>query len=756
MKDVIPQGEVFTDEQEEKAARLMEEFKKNKDPELLRRAADEFEVSANTEGREIASLLRAWYLREKGMQEKDHDKACVFLIKSYSAFNKDPKMNKDAKRVLMEFYNRKIEALHLKNKDVSEVYQKRAKICKELGLDKDYHVEMSLCYLQLTLKNPRNLTESVKQIELSLKHAEESGREELIYKIKGIFHRIKSYASTTPEQAIRELEEEIKAIERTSDKYGWDGALGDLHFLKSRIEKEPEKRVALLKEAAEFYEKAGMDNRAHQLRGDILQLQGHNTKPQDPKHAEYYKDASEEYGKAGNLRMQKWLEGHYEIALATKLGILEDNNKKFEKHLLAANHCYKDAGNAGGVQFTAGVGLFLEAIRADYPKKIELLRVAADCLDSVGEKFLSAFARSEISQELAAKAENQKERFRLIREEKNYLERAIIESEKKERKTEELKFPIGGKIITAEVLQGLNRARFHELNGFLEEDRELKKKHFLKAKQEYLSLMPDGSFQTIVLSGLAWCSLFVEDISEAKKYFQNIKDINPDNPHVKAGFEALDELIRVKYSQEADNYLIRKRLSVPLMVSLTEGVSLVVSGKPYPSEFFNLCCAIVKRSCGQLERFRKDFINLDEPSLRNQILMLSNGIAASGLGTTLTGETFTCEGKSDLFAQNSEDNEDSFIGECKIWESPSSYKKGFKQLIGRYLTTTDKAGLLINFIKDGSLPDVIDKAISAIKELDPEVKINKVDDKNFVSTHKEYGIILHHFVDLVSNKQRIK
>ncbi len=610
---------------------------------------------------------------------------------------------------------------------------------------------MSLYSLYDSTDDLRNLPQAVEKITKGLEHAKKSGKKEMVHKMEGILHKLKSYNSKTFEEAIRETEKEIEAIEKTSDKFGKETAIGDLNFLKARAERKPAQRISLLEESAKFYEKAGMTQRASQLKGDVFQIKGNITSPQDKKHAEYYKKASVEYGKAGNKRMEKWLEGHYEVALATKLGILVDNKEEFEKHLLSANHSYKEAGNVRGVQFTAGVGLFLEAVRAEYPKSIKLLEASAHCLESVGERFLSSFAKSEISQQLTSKAKTREERVRLMREEKNHLERAVIESDKKSSK-QEVNFPIGEVVVSSDILKGLNRARLHELNGFLEEDRDLSKKHFLRAKQEYLSLENCGAFQMQILPGIAWVNLFLEDIVGAKEYFNKVKAIKPESAHVEKGMEAVDKLIEVKYSQETNDYLIKTRLSIPLLQHLSDDVFLVRDDKPYPSRFFNLCLAIVKKSCGQIERYRSDFINESEPSLRNKVLIFSNSLASDGLGTSLTGESFTCEGKSDIFAVNPRDDKDCFIGECKIWSGNSGYEGGFNQLVARYLSSADKAGVLVNFVKKGNMRDIVEKAINAIKEKDKKAKIVKIDNKNFVSTHDEYGMIFHHLVDLIPSK----
>ncbi len=751
--DMKPQISVEEDAYEHDAQSSLEKYKNgdDKDPELLNDAASKFELSNNPEGKEIAKFLRAWYLREKGKAEKNDEKACVYLIKSATAFGKDERSKKESLQIMLEFYGRKLEVCHSKHTDPTAIFGKRAKIYKELGREKEFYVEMSLHTLYLATNTKRDLNEAVQLLGEAVGYAKKSGYSDIENKLTGILHKIKSYASPTLEDAIREINEELLVIEQTSDKFGKEMALGDLSFLRSRKEAEPSKRLALLEEASNYYEQAGFLSKAHNLRGDIFQSKANSTKLDDENHSEYFKRASEEYKKAGNVRMQSWLNGHYEISLATKLGVLKENNEEFRKHLMLANHSYTDAGNVGGVQFTAGIGIFLEAVRAEYPQTLELFKLASDCLESVKENLLASLAKSEISRIRAYKTENSDERNQHMVEEKNFLERAVIESEKR-KGASTVSFPVDGIKITADVLTSLSKARVEELSGFIEKDKEVSKVHFLRAKQEYLTIEGTGAYKTLVLSGIGWANIFLENVPEAKKYFDDLKSISPDNPHVKAGFEALDKLIAVKYSVESQNYIIQKRLSTPLMISLGNDVFITKSGKSYPSDFFDTWRATVIRSCKQIERYKSDFFDSEEPEIRNEILRISNSIAEVALDSTLTGESFTGKGKSDLFAKDSQDENDYFIGECKIWKTKAEYKKGFDQLVGRYLTSSDRAGLLVNFVKKGSMVDVCSKAIEAVEELDSEATINKIDDKNFISTHKEYGMIFHHLVDIVADR----
>jgi hypothetical protein len=752
-----PAGEVFTDEHEMRASHFMDQFKaqKEKNPELLIQAANEFQQSSNPEGKDISQMLHAFYLSEKGKLEKDNRKACRYFLKSATEFGKDKRSTMQAQEIMLLFYKRKIDFLHLTGQKPTDIFRKQANVFKKLGKEDQYNIAMSLYYLYLSTDDMRDLKKSISLLETAIEHAKQSGKQDMVVKLEGILHKVKSYASPTLPQAIAEIEEEIKSIEKTSDKYGLETALGDIRFLKSRGETDPEQKIHLLEEAATYYEKSPFSSRAHNIRGDILQYRANKLPAQHKQHADLYKAASEEYAKAGNHRMEKWLSGHYEVALATQLGILAEDNIQFKKHLLEANHQYMEAQNPGGVQFTAGIGLFLEASRAKYPDSVKFLKEAAQCLDSVGEHFLSSFAKSEIFNQESANTKDEKERERLMVEEKNYLERAIIEYAKRQDEQNGIRFPVGGIQIEPSVLGHLNNARLHELNGFLEKNNDLQKEHFIKAKEEYLAVENTGAFETLVLSGIGWSSLFLHDIVDSKKYFERLKEKNPSSPHVKAGLEAIDNLIKVKFSKESVNYQMRKKLSLPMLIPLVDDLMIVKDGKPHPTDFFEICFALIRDAGSNVERYRHDFQGHTEPALRNQLLMLSSGYVSKGLGGSFTGESFTAEGKSDIMAINNEDNKDRFIAECKIWKSRAYYKEGFEQLVGNYLTSQESAGVLITFVKNGDLPKIVNNSMETVKEIDAEAVVHQIDEKNFVSSHKKYGLIFHLFVDLILSKQRV-
>jgi hypothetical protein len=96
------------------------------------------------------------------------------------------------------------------------------------------------------------------------------------------------------------------------------------------------------------------------------------------------------------------------------------------------------------------------------------------------------------------------------------------------------------------------------------------------------------------------------------------------------------------------------------------------------------------------ERNPKSFESLEEPTLRDHILVQLNGHCQGAA----TGETFNGRGKTDILVRVR--NRNLLIAECKFWTGPKNLDKAIAQLLG-YLTWRDaKAALLVFNRKRGS------------------------------------------------------
>ena len=108
-----------------------------------------------------------------------------------------------------------------------------------------------------------------------------------------------------------------------------------------------------------------------------------------------------------------------------------------------------------------------------------------------------------------------------------------------------------------------------------------------------------------------------------------------------------------------------------------------------------------------LERSRELRVNFDEERSRDYFLPFLNSISRNHVAT---GETFNGIGRTDILIQ-SENGENVFIAECKIWRGQSQFTDAINQLFDRYVNWRDEKVSLMIFNKTvRNFSEVIAKA----------------------------------------------
>lgn len=258
-----PVGEVFYDNYEMKAVGLYKKFSEIKSsPELLLQASEEIVKSSHPEAKQISTLYLAWYLREKGIKEKDNKKARTYLLKSLTEFKKIMSSDDVAlKRVELEFLRRKFGEKG-KRPDL-KILLRRANLFKELKEEKGYNQDMSLYHMFYLMDNFNSLNneEITKYSDLMLDHANKGMNEEIIYKVKGLYHQIRANVVFNSKERAKELDKAIEAIKMTSDKYGEDSVQTEVLMAKAMSTTSRDKRNTILEKVAEDYKKRGLKKR---------------------------------------------------------------------------------------------------------------------------------------------------------------------------------------------------------------------------------------------------------------------------------------------------------------------------------------------------------------------------------------------------------------------------------------------------------------------------------------------------------------
>jgi hypothetical protein len=162
----------------------------------------------------------------------------------------------------------------------------------------------------------------------------------------------------------------------------------------------------------------------------------------------------------------------------------------------------------------------------------------------------------------------------------------------------------------------------------------------------------------------------------------------------------------------------RPNVVQPINVQLKQEVR-VLRDKPKQSEGPEeqyLTPDSVKRIVGLIDQAGKGFevapavyAGLGEEDLRTIIIGYLNTVFSSN---AVTGETFSKEGKSDIFIRTS--GGPILIGECKIWGGRSLYAQTIEQLF-RYMAWRHTIGIIITFSRVKGLTKVVSEADLAIK-----------------------------------------
>ena len=110
-----------------------------------------------------------------------------------------------------------------------------------------------------------------------------------------------------------------------------------------------------------------------------------------------------------------------------------------------------------------------------------------------------------------------------------------------------------------------------------------------------------------------------------------------------------------------------------------------------------------------MERSPNAFKTMGEEDLRQHFLVQLNGQYEG----QATGETFNCEGKTDILIRT--EGKNIFIAECKFWTGPSGLSEALDQLLG-YTSWRDTKTALLVFNREVAMSTVLQRIPRAVRE----------------------------------------
>ena len=108
-----------------------------------------------------------------------------------------------------------------------------------------------------------------------------------------------------------------------------------------------------------------------------------------------------------------------------------------------------------------------------------------------------------------------------------------------------------------------------------------------------------------------------------------------------------------------------------------------------------------------MERSPHAFANMNEPDIRNHILVQLNGQYEG----QATGETFNFEGKTDILIRV--EGRNIFIAECKFWDGPKSLTNTIDQLLG-YATWRDSKLAIVLLFRGRNFSEMLAKVAPTV------------------------------------------
>ncbi|WP_295664381.1 hypothetical protein [uncultured Mucilaginibacter sp.] len=258
----------------------------------------------------------------------------------------------------------------------------------------------------------------------------------------------------------------------------------------------------------------------------------------------------------------------------------------------------------------------------------------------------------------------------------------------------------------------------------------------------------------------------INEVQRLKQYVYNHihiieTEVTTENAMLLQKIKALIEGRKTKLTADKEKYnSLFKQIGIPIKKKDDDVVKriqldtqpLVQKVKPNPTQPENYSIKredvlaiihILDNQGSQFEKTPASFENSGENDFRNILLV--------GLNTVFqgkaTGETFNAKGKSDIYLNIAKGN--ILVCECKIWGGQKLYGETIDQLLG-YLTWRENYGIMITFVKNKSLTNVLTEADTAINAHPSYRKgFQKISASHFLSHHvlpsDEFKFVeLHH------------
>lgn len=733
----------YTDEYEQKAFELIGKLTKRNcrnNAIIFREAANQIKKSANPEAQEMHDFMLGMSKQHEAKAEKDPHNAMKLFDEAIKYLSKCKWDNK----ISDEFSETKIlklkKEIDINKKDIARLRDLFFEIAteeKKRGNEKNYNVYMGLYHLYNGIRDyPYNPVKVFKEYDLSIKSFERSGKIQFKHKITGFKYRLLAYFQPTYESRLALLDNALKEIEKTDDKFGLNEIKGSICYVSAQSGKNTTQKAKLFKKASEYYIKDKLFSNYHDAIGWSNLWEIHNPSISLDESLTLIRKAQKHFKKAKTLRGFHHSSGFLFLLKAIKEGIIQGKDSRFVENLAKANHHFARSGQNRYVNLTAGSILFIEASKLPSDKSKDLLKKSAEILKTINEKTYHLALYQYYKIEAYDNVENDKYRIECQLEAVKHIEAWLdcLEVSPDQKRT----ISIG---IDFNLIKTFYRADAFGLKGKVEKSLSKSKKYFRKAIELYDEIICANFWTSRAWRAKGWIFMFLFEFDSAHNAFSTAYELNTNNISIKKDIEFATDQLKKGFHDLKQIYKEELRFSRKLQKLLAGKISqpshlMTYNNEGQPGQnFYQQALNFIQKAGLAIEENYPRHIDKDEEALRDEMIQ-----CLKMFDINVSAESKKAKGKRDIVIRDDFSNKE-LTSECLIWKGIKYYESKKKQLFDRYLTWHNKEAVLVTFIRSKNFVNILTTAEKEIKTLSNIVEGSFQDlsyeaHKLYISEHK--------------------
>ena len=230
--------------------------------------------------------------------------------------------------------------------------------------------------------------------------------------------------------------------------------------------------------------------------------------------------------------------------------------------------------------------------------------------------------------------------------------------------------------------------------------------NFIQLEFSDVSFTPE-QLKTNINQNIEHIEFFLNNLkSDADSFNRNLESfINNLLESRKKRLLEADNLVANLGFKLEENTTVAKTFSVPIkkqiICPISNNTNPYIPEPALDNETYNKILTTLQTMSLVIERSPATFKNMDEEAIRTLFLVNLN----THFQGQATGETFNCNGKTDILIR--ENNKNIFIGECKFWKGERKYIETIDQILG-YTSWRDTKTAILIFNKNKDTTKVIE------------------------------------------------